>query len=157
MITERFKARSEGTYRGWLSGSIGQLKLQDRTLLQDIAALPGLVATLNYDHLLVEETGRPAITWQETNAVLELARGWRDDPDTLAMIKERAQSDENEDVRQSAVRELARGWRDEPDTLAILKQRAQSDENKNVRQSAVRELARGWKDEPEIQVFLEGL
>jgi HEAT repeat protein len=73
------------------------------------------------------------------------------------MIKERAQSDENEDVRQSAVRELARGWRDEPDTLAIIKERAQSDENKNVRQSAVRELARGWKDEPEIQVFLESL
>ena len=75
MITERFKARSEGTYRGWLSGSIGQLKLQDRTLLQDIAALPGLVATLNYDHLLVEETGRLAITWQETNAVQDVLRG----------------------------------------------------------------------------------
>jgi hypothetical protein len=78
MITERFKARSDGIFRGWLSDSIGQIKLQDRTLLQDIAALPGLVATLNYDHLLVEETGRPAITWQEANAVQDVLRGTRE-------------------------------------------------------------------------------
>jgi hypothetical protein len=78
MITERLKGLSHGIFRGWLSDSIGQLKLQDRTLLQDIAALPGLVATLNYDHLLVEETGRPAITWQETNAVQDVLRGTRE-------------------------------------------------------------------------------
>ena len=78
MITDRLKGLSDGIFRGWLSDSIGQLKLQDRTLLQDIAALPGLVATLNYDHLLVEETGRPAITWQETNAVQDVLRGTRE-------------------------------------------------------------------------------
>jgi len=78
MITERFKARSDGIFRGWLSDSIGPIKLQDRALLQDIAALPGLVATLNYDHLLVEETGRPAMTWQEANAVQDVLRGTRE-------------------------------------------------------------------------------
>jgi hypothetical protein len=78
MITDRLKGLSDGIFRGWLSDSIGQLKIQDRTLLQDIAALPGLVATLNYDHLLVEETGRPAITWQETNAVQDVLRGTRE-------------------------------------------------------------------------------
>ena len=72
-------------------------------------------------------------------------------------MKERAQSDENWAVRQSAVEELARGWKNEPDTLAIVKERAQSDENGAVRRSAVRELARGWKNEPEIQAFLKGL
>jgi hypothetical protein len=37
-----------------------------------------LVATLNYDHLLEEVTGRSAITWQEANAVQEALRGSRE-------------------------------------------------------------------------------
>ena len=78
MITERFKARSDGTLRSWLEETIGVLQLQDATLLQQTANLPGLVATLNYDNLLEEETGRPAITWQETNAVQEALRGSRE-------------------------------------------------------------------------------
>ena len=78
MITERFKARSEGTYRSWLETTIGILQLQDATLLQQIANLPGLVATLNYDHLLEELTGRRAITWQDANAVQEALRAPRE-------------------------------------------------------------------------------
>jgi hypothetical protein len=78
MITERFKARSEGTYRSWLETTIGILQLQDATLLQQIANLPGLVATLNYDHLLEEATGRRAITWQDANAVQEALRAPRE-------------------------------------------------------------------------------
>jgi hypothetical protein len=53
--------------------------------------------------------------------VRELARGWKNEPDTLAIVKERAQSDEDEDVRQSAVAELARGWKNEPEIQAFLK------------------------------------
>jgi predicted NACHT family NTPase len=78
IITDRLKERSEGTFRGWLADTIGQLKIQDATLLQDIAALPGLVVTLNYDHLLEKATGLPAITWQETNAVQDALRGTRE-------------------------------------------------------------------------------
>jgi hypothetical protein len=40
--------------------------------------LPGLVATLNYDHLLEEATGRRASTWQEANAVQEALLGSRE-------------------------------------------------------------------------------
>jgi hypothetical protein len=46
-------------------------------------------------------------------AVRELARGWKDDPETLPILKARAQSDEDRDVRQSAVQELIRGWKDD--------------------------------------------
>jgi hypothetical protein len=77
-ITARLQGRSEGTFRGWLEKTIGALLLQDTTLLQQIATLPGLVATLNYDHLLEEVTGRSAITWQEANAVQEALRGSRE-------------------------------------------------------------------------------
>ena len=68
MITDRLKARSEGIFRHWLEETIGVLQLQNAALLRDIADLPGLVATLNYDHLLEAATGRPTITWQEANA-----------------------------------------------------------------------------------------
>ena len=77
IITDRLKARSEGIFRGWLADTVGELRSQEATLLQDLAALPGLLATLNYDHLLEQATGHPAITWQEPNAVQEVLRGHR--------------------------------------------------------------------------------
>ena len=79
----------------------------------------------------------------EVAAVQELARGWKEDPDTLPWLKERATSDSEWNVRQAAVQELARGWKEDPDTLAILKQRATSDGEWYVRQAAVQELVRG--------------
>ncbi|MCY7383058.1 MAG: HEAT repeat domain-containing protein, partial [Microcoleus sp. CAN_BIN18] len=80
----------------------------------------------------------------------EIARGWKDDPETLPILKQCAQSDDNSAVRLAAVQELAQGWKDHPETLPILKQRAQSDDSSDVRYAAVEELARGWKDEPGI-------
>ena len=47
-------------------------------------------------------------------AVQELARGWKDDPETLPFSNNCAQSDDNSDVREAAVQELARGWKHEP-------------------------------------------
>jgi HEAT repeat protein len=41
-------------------------------------------------------------------AIQELARGWKEDPETLSILKQRAASDENGDVRYAAVKELAR-------------------------------------------------
>ncbi|MEG3988767.1 HEAT repeat domain-containing protein, partial [Microcoleus sp. S28C3] len=76
--------------------------------------------------------------------------GWKDDPETLPILKQRAQSDDDSNVREAAVQELARGWKDDPETLPILKQRAQSDDDSNVRYAAVEELARGWNYQPGI-------
>ncbi len=56
-------------------------------------------------------------------AVQELARGWKDDPETLPMLKERARSDADNDVRRAAVQELARGWKDDPEVIATLRSR----------------------------------
>ncbi|MFM9102564.1 MAG: HEAT repeat domain-containing protein, partial [Cyanobium sp.] len=91
----------------------------------------------------------------QQQAVSLVADIWKEDPETLPWLKERAQFDENEDVRQSAVQELARGWKEDPETLAILNERAQYDENWAVRQSAVQELARGWKEDPETLPWLK--
>jgi hypothetical protein len=49
-----------------------------------------------------------------------LARGWKDDPETLPWLKEHARSDAHNDVRSAAVQELARGWKDDPEVIAML-------------------------------------
>ncbi|MBD1934363.1 HEAT repeat domain-containing protein [Funiculus sociatus] len=90
-----------------------------------------------------------------TQAVSSVATTWKDRPDTLAWLKQRAQADGNWAVRQTAVQELARGWKDHPDTLAWLKQRVQADDDPHVRQMAVEELARGWKDHPDTLPILK--
>ncbi len=50
----------------------------------------------------------------------QLARGWKDDPETLPWLKARAQSDEHADVRRVAVEALARGWKDDPEVQSFL-------------------------------------
>jgi HEAT repeat protein len=81
--------------------------------------------------------------------VAALAAGWRDDPDTLALLRERATTDQHEGVRWAAVEALAAGWRDDPDTLALLRERATTDQHWDVRRAAVAALAAGWRDDPE--------
>ncbi|MGE3440923.1 MAG: NACHT domain-containing NTPase, partial [Blastocatellales bacterium] len=88
-------------------------------------------------------------------AVRELARGWKNDPDTLPWLKDRAAKDDHTAVRQAAVQELARGWKDDPDTLPWLKDCAAKDSDGDVRQAAVQELARGWKDDPDTLPWLK--
>ncbi|BDC51565.1 hypothetical protein F183_A38800, partial [Bryobacterales bacterium F-183] len=88
-------------------------------------------------------------------AVQELARGWKDDPDTLPLLKDRVRSDEDGDVRAAAVLALARDWRDDPDTLPLLKDRARVDDSLAVQLAVVQELARGWKDDPDTLPWLK--
>lgn len=87
-------------------------------------------------------------------AIQELARRWKEDPDTLAIIKDRVQIDNDLDVRRIALHALAQGWKEDIDTLSILKSRAQSDNAWQVRRAAVLELGRRWKDEPGMFEFL---
>jgi hypothetical protein len=54
--------------------------------------------------------------------MLALARGWENDPDTLTILKARAQADEHQDVRKSAVLALARGWKNDLMVQNLLKE-----------------------------------
>jgi len=89
-----------------------------------------------------------------TQAITQIATTWKDNPQTLAWLKQRVQSDDSDDVRHAAVQELAQGWKDEPDTLPFLKQLVQSPDN-FVRHAAVRELAQGWKEDPDTLPLLK--
>jgi hypothetical protein len=51
-ISQRLQAHSPGTYRGWLNDTVGKLVLKHREILDALTALPGVLATLNYDGLI---------------------------------------------------------------------------------------------------------
>jgi hypothetical protein len=91
------------------------------------------------------------------SGVQEIAQGWKDDPETLPNIKQRAQSADDWTVRLSALQELVRAWKDDPETLPILKQLAQYDDDSAVRLSALQELVWGWKNDPETLPWLKQL
>jgi hypothetical protein len=87
-------------------------------------------------------------------AVQELARGWKDDPETLPFLKGLAVSDANYSLQEAVIQELSRGWRDDPEILLLLKNLALSG-FWTGRRAAVRELARGWSDDPETLPLLK--
>jgi predicted NACHT family NTPase len=136
--------------------------------LQEVREL-GIVRTLHNEvkgrliRLMHLEPSRYYRAWEEESvevapisvlALQELARGWKQDPNTLLMLK-RAADDEDWEIRRAAIQELARGWKDDPDTLPLLKDRATQDEDDDVRQAAVQELARGGKDDPDTLPLLK--
>ena len=109
-----------------------------------------------YYEPFIDEDETELVSEIRTKAVAAVAATWHDDPDTLAILKGRAESDEHPIVRRAAVEEIARGWHDDPDTLAYLKGRAESDEDEDVRGAAVEEIARGWHDDPDALAYLKG-
>jgi hypothetical protein len=66
-------------------------------------------ASFNLDR---KQTKRDEDEFVRRTAVEELARGWKDDPDALPWLKDRAAREENELVRSVAVQELA--WAEGP-------------------------------------------
>ncbi|HEY9909492.1 MAG TPA: HEAT repeat domain-containing protein [Thermosynechococcaceae cyanobacterium] len=94
-------------------------------------------------------------------AVQELARGWKDDPETLSILKTRAQSDENYAVRSTAVQELARAWKDEPGMFEFLTDRALHDPfergnnwQDNPRQAALEAVVKNYPADPKTLELL---
>lgn len=87
-----------------------------------------------------------------TQAISLIAAIWKNDPETLNFLKNRAESN-NSMLRYAAVQEVSRGWKDDPETLPWLKTRALSDDV-IVRRSALRALARSWQDNPDTLSIL---
>ncbi|HAZ45572.1 MAG TPA: hypothetical protein DCZ55_14205 [Cyanobacteria bacterium UBA11371] len=82
-------------------------------------------------------------------------RDWKDDPDSLILLKDWAQNRANEDVRRAAVQELARGWKDTPGIFEFLCDRAVNDpftrhdqSETNPRQTALDVIVRYYHDHP---------
>src|SRR5688500_7690094 len=71
-ISQRMQAKSPGVFRGWLKETIGKLQVNDRAILDALAALPGVLATLNYDNLIEDATGWRAVTWLKADDVQDV-------------------------------------------------------------------------------------
>ncbi|MCK6387811.1 MAG: SIR2 family protein, partial [Zoogloea sp.] len=78
-VSQRLRGQSPGTFRGWLKDSIGQLKVQAPALIDALQALGGLIATLNYDTLIEQATGRRPVTWRQADVVTDVLRNTRPD------------------------------------------------------------------------------
>jgi predicted NACHT family NTPase len=121
---------------------------RDRLLAKTVASLINTQLLDQPANWLKDRAARDDNESVRQAAVRDLARSWKDDPDTLLLLKERAAKDDNWSVREAALQELARGWKDDPDTLSLLKDWAANDDDGSARQAALQELARGWKDDP---------
>ena len=75
-------------------------------------------------------------------------RGWKDDPDTLPLLKDRARS--GRPTLGPAIQALARGWKDHPCRSLLQWWKVPARDRKRCGLAAVQELARGWKDDPEV-------
>jgi tetratricopeptide (TPR) repeat protein len=64
-----------GEYRRWLHESVGMMELKDRSVLDAIGSLGLPIVTTNYDSLLEESTGRPAVTWRQGDKAARVIRG----------------------------------------------------------------------------------
>jgi hypothetical protein len=95
-ISHRLKEHSPGEFRRWLTETVGSLKIKDPAILDVLAALPGVLATLNYDSLIETATRRRAITWKEANKTQEVLQGkitdavlhlhgWFDEPESVVL------------------------------------------------------------------------
>ena len=74
-------------------------------------------------------------------AVRELERRGKEDPETLPLLLETAQSDSSEVVRVAAVESIARGWKMSSSTRDLFEDRVRLDESLAVRQTTARILA----------------
>jgi tetratricopeptide (TPR) repeat protein len=74
-VTYRLGGREHGEYRRWLTETVGELKASHLEVLEALRDLGGILVTTNYDGLLEQVTGRPAVTWQDTARAQAVLRG----------------------------------------------------------------------------------
>ena len=84
------------------------------------------------------------------SAIQAIARGGKNHPDTLPLLKLIVTEDNDYYVRITAVQEIAKGWKNEPDILPLLKLIVTEDDDCRVRDAAIETIASGWHDEAGI-------
>lgn len=65
----------DGNWNAWLRKTVGELRASQPEVIRAIRDLGAPIATLNYDNLLTEVTGRRPITWQRAQRWLPVLRG----------------------------------------------------------------------------------
>jgi len=74
-VTRKLGGRESPAFSKWLEESVGGLKVADPAVLEALGGLGVPLATTNYDSLLTEATGRPAVTWRQPERLLAVLTG----------------------------------------------------------------------------------
>jgi hypothetical protein len=77
-ITRRLDRPRGGEYGRWLRESVGSLKVANPEVIQALAGLGAPIVTTNYDDLIEQVSGLPAVTWRQGAQVERVIRC--DDP-----------------------------------------------------------------------------
>jgi hypothetical protein len=107
-------------YARWLRESVGALTVKDPDVLAAIRDLGGKLATTNYDGLLEEVTGWPAVTWRDAGRIERVLKGdeegiihlhgYWDEPDSV-VLGIRSYEDVTQNEAAQALQRFARlGW-----------------------------------------------
>jgi tetratricopeptide (TPR) repeat protein len=74
-VSRRLGYPEAGEWRRWLRETVGQLRATDSRVLEALRDLEIPIATTNYDSLVENATGWPAVTWREAPQVERVLRG----------------------------------------------------------------------------------
>ena len=95
------------------------------------------------------------------SAIKAIAQGWKEDPDTLPWLKDRALQDEHWDVKRAAVFAIAQYWKEDPELFNFFANIALNDPFKrednwqtNPRQTALKALLKNFSNNPKtLEIF----
>lgn len=73
-VCQELGGPSGGEFKSWFRDVVGSLKVVDPSLLTALSATGCLIATTNYDSLLSEITGRPAVPWTDASRFQRVLR-----------------------------------------------------------------------------------
>ena len=97
-------------------------------------------------------------------AVILITKGWKDDPDILPLLKDRALNDRGYTVRSASLQEIAQGWKDDPQTFDFLCDRAihdpferKNEYQNNPRQTALKAILQHYSDKPQTLELLKAI
>lgn len=74
-VTEALGGKNSGEFKRWLRQTVGTLTATEPDVIRAIASLDAPIVSTNYDSLLEEVTGLPAVTWQEPSHVHSSLQG----------------------------------------------------------------------------------
>ncbi|MCX5409744.1 HEAT repeat domain-containing protein [Streptomyces sp. NBC_00335] len=90
-------------------------------------------------------------------AVAALADGWRNAPETFALVRQSATDDHDDSVRLTAVKAIAAAWPRNPDAAAVARDMAARAPDPNLRCSAFDILVEVWRDDPQTVELLRSV
>ncbi|MEW6747682.1 MAG: tetratricopeptide repeat protein [Planctomycetota bacterium] len=75
VVSSKLGAPGGGEWRRWLRETVGQLRAEQRAVIEALRDLGIILATTNYDGLIEEVTGLPAVSWRDGAVVERVLRG----------------------------------------------------------------------------------